>query len=215
MALFTFSSYTLVAGGRLTVSTTFTALSLLSNLRGPMTQLPDEFFAYLSGKRPLSAATVQVMTFGSAYVSLQRIEAFLREEEVPDWASTLSAPRKPEDADSDKIAFVHASFEWNVRSDGENTAARFVLGPLDIDFPTGQLTLITGSTGSGKSALLGALLGGNYHPFLIFQCLTSRAELYCVNGSVSISKVGHQIAYCAQNPCKPLGFQIVDTALKV
>ena len=53
MALFSFFFYTVVAGGRLTVSTTFTALSLLSQIRGPMMQLPDEFFAYLHGERSM------------------------------------------------------------------------------------------------------------------------------------------------------------------
>lgn len=104
-----------------------------------------------------------------AYVSMQRIEAFLKEDEVPDWASTLS-PRvvngnghghdcKPE------IGFSEAVFEWKEASSPDAAPSRFQLGPLDIKFPAGKLTIVSGATGSGKSALLVALLGGT--PFIL------------------------------------------------
>ena len=95
-----------------------------------------------------------------AYVSLQRIETFLREEEVPEWASTLSTSRRSTENDTDQIGFRKAVFAWSAKTDEDDRTPRFVLGPLDIEFPSGQLTLVTGSTASGKSALLGALLGG-------------------------------------------------------
>lgn len=67
------------------------------------------------------------------------------------------------------IAFHQASFEWSERNDEGGEAARFVLGPLDIEFPSGQLTLVTGNTGSGKTALLASLLGG--------KCLSEDLDL--------------------------------------
>lgn len=90
---------------------------------------------------------------------MQRIEAFLREPEVPDWASSLksTAPQT-----SDRIGFEEATFEWDVAPRSE--PSRFRLGPLDLTFPKGQLSLISGPTGSGKSALLNALLGGASPP---------------------------------------------------
>ena len=39
----------------------------------------------------------------------------------------------------------------------------FQLHNLSIDFPIGKLSVIMGSTGSGKSSLLLALLGGMFH----------------------------------------------------
>ena len=101
---------------------------------------------------------------------MQRIEDFLKEDEVPDWASTLSS--QPVDPPTRRgclpqIRFREATFEWKEATALDATPCRFQLGPLDIIFPSGKLTIVSGPTGSGKSALLVALLGG--------QCLRSLA----------------------------------------
>ncbi|KAJ7631233.1 P-loop containing nucleoside triphosphate hydrolase protein [Roridomyces roridus] len=162
-ALTSFLCYTLIAGQRLTVSKAFTSLALFSQLQEPMTALPGQFFALLH-----------------AYVSMQRIQAFLAEDEVPKWASSLTAS----EAESDNIGFATAIFEWQALPQTPPVASRFQLGPLDVLFPEGKLTLVSGATGSGKTATLLALLG----------------ELHCVDGSVLFDKSRHQVAYCAQNP---------------
>jgi ABC-type siderophore export system fused ATPase/permease subunit len=84
---------------------------------------------------------------------MQRIERFLHEEEVPAWATTL----KKHDiaAHQDMTGFVDAEFSWS-----RSSAPRFTLGPLNVAFPAGSLTLVSGATSSGKSALLAAMLGG-------------------------------------------------------
>ena len=90
---------------------------------------------------------------------MQRIEAFLSETEVPDWASAFKMRAgASRGAARDEVGFDGASFEWDVAP--KDTAARFTLGPLDLRFPQGKLTLVSGATGSGKSALLASLLGG-------------------------------------------------------
>ena len=92
-----------------------------------------------------------------AYVSMQRIEKFLAEQEVPDWASSLK--RDPQSLSNEpEIGFENASFEWDVAPN--DTPARFTLGPLNLRFPPGRLSVVSGPTGSGKSALLVAMLGG-------------------------------------------------------
>lgn len=48
-ALASFMAYTLIAGGRLTVSRAFTAISLFSQLQHPMTALPGHIFALFHG----------------------------------------------------------------------------------------------------------------------------------------------------------------------
>ena len=97
---------------------------------------------------------------------MQRIEAFLNEEEVPEWASTLSEsavePANNEDEDRE-IGFADASFEWKEASSDDIAPARFHLGPLNVVFPPGNLTIVSGATGSGKSGLLAALLGGQFY----------------------------------------------------
>ncbi|KAK7063980.1 P-loop containing nucleoside triphosphate hydrolase protein [Favolaschia claudopus] len=164
-ALTSFLCYTLIAGQRLTVSKAFTSLALFSSLQEPMTALPSQVFAMLH-----------------AYVSMQRIEAFLAEDEVPEWASTLTSS-PPQDPDME-VGFKAAIFEWDTPSPTTSVAARFQLGPLDFTFPKGKLSLVSGATGSGKTATLLALLG----------------EMHCVEGSVFADKSHHQVAYCAQNP---------------
>src|ERR1700691_104022 len=118
---------------------------------------------------------------------MQRIEHFLAENEVPQWASSMKTSESGSHPVShDKIGFEQASFEWHGLSKVTLSPARFQLGPLDIFFPQEKLTLVSGPTGSGKSALLAALLG----------------EMHCTSGSVQIDKMNHLVAYCAQNPCQ-------------
>jgi ABC-type multidrug transport system fused ATPase/permease subunit len=155
-----------------------------------------------------------------AYVSVQRIEDFLKEDEVPDWVSSLKRPTPAADAPVDtRIGFDNADFKWNTGMTAEDTkkaaqetAAKktngngvpaeeeeeeilpFELNDLDITFPAGKLSVIAGPTGSGKSAMLLALLG----------------EMDCVKGTVFLPKENTQIdklsglrnavAYCSQSP---------------
>lgn len=94
-----------------------------------------------------------------AYVSMQRIEQFLKEPEVPDWACSLKSTGQPPAQEDGEVGFENATFEWDIAPKSD-TPSRFTLGPMDIRFPKGKMTLVSGATGSGKSALLAALLGG-------------------------------------------------------
>jgi ABC-type multidrug transport system fused ATPase/permease subunit len=116
-----------------------------------------------------------------AYVSMQRIEGFLKEDEVPDWASSLKSkttrgkPLPPTPSQSSQrgrgnpgpgqdetgVGFEKGIFTWNLVSRGRQHTP-FKLGPLDFSFPAGKLSLISGATGSGKTALLLSLLGGEF-----------------------------------------------------
>ncbi|TFL03667.1 P-loop containing nucleoside triphosphate hydrolase protein [Pterulicium gracile] len=166
-ALASFLSYTLIFGGSLTVSKAFTALALFSQLQGPMVQLPSQIFGLLH-----------------AYVSMQRINAFLAEDEVTDRATTLRHPTNNASPQKKEIGFRDdAKFRWY--GNGRDVApGEFELGPLNVSVPPGQLTLITGATGSGKTALLSSLLG----------------ETECVSGAALLDKKGHKVAYCGQTP---------------
>lgn len=112
---------------------------------------------------------------------MQRIEAFLKEDEVPEWASSLkrknnegkplastsSQPPPLERRISDpakdemRVEFEKAIFTWSVVPRGRQQSP-FKLGPLDLSFPIGNLSLVSGATGSGKTALLLSLLGGKF-----------------------------------------------------
>lgn len=106
-----------------------------------------------------------------AYVSSKRIQAFLREDEVPEWASSL-AKESPGETKRE-IGFERAVLQWT-------PGDPFELGPLNVKFPLGKLSLVTGPTGSGKSAFVYALLGGMQYSFnqihlLSWDCRDVRA----------------------------------------
>jgi ABC-type transport system involved in cytochrome bd biosynthesis fused ATPase/permease subunit len=97
---------------------------------------------------------------------MQRIEAFLQEDEVDDWACSLSAPVEPRPDDNNhsaSVGFSKAVFRWPGMPSVDSTSPKFELGPFDMNFVPGALTIISGATASGKSALLAALLGGSLH----------------------------------------------------
>ncbi|KIM28242.1 hypothetical protein M408DRAFT_329592 [Serendipita vermifera MAFF 305830] len=101
-ALASFVAYTLVSGKPLTVSVAFTALGVFSQLQSSMTQLPGHIFAMFH-----------------AWISMQRINTFLREEEVPDWASSLKRANNPPNHEqsateqAEKIGYENATLEWH------------------------------------------------------------------------------------------------------
>ena len=166
-ALTSFLCYTLIFGQRLTVSKAFTSIALFSELQFPMMMIPGQFFGMLRGTS-LTSVHLYVPTYChcfTGYVALQRIQDFLKEDEVPDWASTLSIPIPNSSyLMDDRVGFSDASFEWHGSSSSAAapSTTRFQLGPLDVVFPTGKLSIVGGVTGSGKSALLNALLGGMF-----------------------------------------------------
>lgn len=124
----------------------------------------------MSADRSLS--DLGVKSFYVAYVSMKRIEDFLKESEVPDWASSLTDKVVNKDSNANsQIGFSGAVFEWEEACDDNLAASRFQLGPLSFVFPVGKLTIVSGATGSGKSALLIALLGGQAPHQTIFLSL--------------------------------------------
>jgi len=99
-----------------------------------------------------------------SFVSLRRIERYLHSAEV--------APVPPLDENSPPIAFHGATVTWpqdRARSGSSSASTmssasttpktKFMLTDLNIVFPKGELSLICGKLGSGKTLLLLALLG--------------------------------------------------------
>src|SRR5271169_3684860 len=82
-------------------------------------------------------------------VSIKRINDFLNKEEE------LDEPRRipPLTSTNDALYFRNATFSWT------NDINAFLLQNLDVTFSKGELNLIVGPIGSGKSSLLLALLG--------------------------------------------------------
>ncbi|KIW07421.1 uncharacterized protein PV09_02262 [Verruconis gallopava] len=80
-----------------------------------------------------------------AYVSLKRIGEY------------LDGPEKEEIVEpADHVAFKDATISWPSDGDVEDV---FTLRNINLDFPNGELSVVSGRTGTGKSLLLAAILG--------------------------------------------------------
>ena len=117
----------------LDAETTFVSLAYFNILRFPMTILP----------MIISSAV-------TAYVSLKRINNFLRSEEI-DTTNVVAM----ESSSPNAIAISDAAFKW---APDEPT----VLDRLDIQVKKGSLVAVVGPVGCGKSSLVSAILG-NLH----------------------------------------------------
>ncbi|KAL8693154.1 MAG: hypothetical protein Q9218_001974 [Villophora microphyllina] len=178
ITFFSFMIYTLVEKKPLVPSIAFTALSLFSILRIPLDQLADMI------------AHVQ-----ECQVSVDRVEEFLNEDETEKY-SQLSNNGKTKTGDL-LIGFENATLTWgskDTKNDSDTQAFRMI--DLSVRFSIGNLNLVVGPTGAGKTSLLMALLG----------------EMTLVQGSVYLpggrsketlledpeTGLTESVAYCAQ-----------------
>ncbi|GAA5820282.1 hypothetical protein JCM11251_005555 [Rhodosporidiobolus azoricus] len=164
--LVTFACYTLAAHKSLTVPTAFTALALFNMVRAPLTMLPTSITQLLQ-----------------TYVSIQRLEQFFGEPEVEGWVSAFRPEHSSsiEAHDGSKVAIENGTFAYGEEATGtiaapaepaEGDEPKFELRDVSVSFPDGELSLVCGATGSGKSSLFLALLG----------------EMTCQSGTISLPK---------------------------
>jgi len=132
----------LIAGKSLSPSIAFTSIAVFDELRFALGALPETFIQALQG-----------------FVSCRRIEKYLQQ---PDVDINIDY-----DGEGD-IILANATFTWprdQDNSSGSGPSApptpkhSFTLADLSLHFPKGQLSLICGRLGSGKSLLLAGLLG--------------------------------------------------------
>jgi ATP-binding cassette, subfamily C (CFTR/MRP), member 4 len=157
------------AGNTLTIETVFSTMALIHVLTVSIGKNLGNFFdSYYQFK-----------------ISVARIRTFLLMGEVTNQAQTLRREVELSDADQEKaettmIQLRGASFQWSVdHTDGEGACA---LTCLSFEARGKDLVVVHGPTGSGKSALLQALLG----------------ELALTSGEASVQT--RKIGYAAQKP---------------
>jgi len=81
------------------------------------------------------------------WISINRIEGYLNSPEVT-----------PISKDSDEISFDNVSIAWPA-DEGVAEEDKFVLRNINVTFPEGELSVISGKTGTGKTLMLAAILG--------------------------------------------------------
>ncbi|ESO91182.1 hypothetical protein LOTGIDRAFT_153611 [Lottia gigantea] len=130
VTLATFTCYVLTSStGHLDAQKAFVTLSLFNILQFPINFIP-ETISYLS----------------QAAASVQRIEIFLREEELSR-------------SNVDKNDFMERAIKVDRGVFAWNKSSRPVLHRINIDISEGELVAVIGTVGSGKSSLLSAFLG--------------------------------------------------------
>ncbi|KAI0748272.1 multidrug resistance-associated ABC transporter [Daedaleopsis nitida] len=143
VTLATFWHFAVYRQQTLTPSIAFTSLGVFNEMKFAMVSLPETL----------------INLYQSA-VSLRRIETYLQGAEVE------SVP--PLDNRSQPISLRSATITWAQDRSAASSAApsapstpkhKFILKDLTLEFPHGELSLICGKLGSGKSLLLLAFLG--------------------------------------------------------
>ncbi|BGP27903.1 hypothetical protein JCM10295v2_006890 [Rhodotorula toruloides] len=177
VTLSTFGAYIFLQHKSLTASTAFTAMSLFGLLR-----------------EAVISATYLLSAFMRARVSLGRITRFIQDTEELDKSarsfSTVPSAKSSTSVDDDFAVVIDADSTFRFfRYD--NAAFTLKLsgdGGSDLRIPRGKTTIIAGDVGSGKSALLLALLG----------------ELHVAKGGVQIGSPHEdrapKLSFAAQSP---------------
>lgn len=82
-----------------------------------------------------------------AWISIKRIQKYLDSPEIEDFAQN-----------SEEVTFDNATIAWPA-DDKLDDEERFILRDVTVTFPKGELSVISGKTGTGKSLMLSAILG--------------------------------------------------------
>ncbi|CAG8450708.1 10335_t:CDS:10, partial [Dentiscutata heterogama] len=131
VTILSFFFFTKIQGNELTAAIAFTSIAVFNELRFALNTLPEAFMDALQ-----------------ALVSIRRIEKFLDEDEIDTSPENNSFMKS--------IYFEKATVSWNKIKENSN---EFIMQDLDLEFPVGELSIICGPAGSGKTLLLMSLLG--------------------------------------------------------
>lgn len=119
-----------VLNGGLSASVAFTAITVMGSMEVSLAVLPEVIADSLE-----------------AWVSIKRIDEYLKAPERDHYIIP-----------SDTIVFEDASIAWPSDSQEEDPD-RFALKNLNVRFPSKELSVISGRTGSGKSLFLASIIG--------------------------------------------------------
>ncbi|KAJ7186191.1 hypothetical protein C8R46DRAFT_1343242 [Mycena filopes] len=209
LSTISFLTYVML-GNELTIGTAFAAITLFGMIRSPLNVIPSWIVRFLQTRISLNRIAVYLEEEEvSAQVSSLKKDASIplldgaEEEGLGLEHASLRWNRLPEEeaeTEADVVASPVSSMDGTTArgdesgSEGGREETRFELRDISVMFPEGKLSVVTGPTASGKTALLMALLG----------------EMTALPGgriimSKNLSKIDeygnmHGISYAAQSP---------------
>ncbi|ROT39327.1 ATP-dependent bile acid permease [Sodiomyces alkalinus F11] len=130
LAAASLSVYALIHGS-LTPSVAFVSISVFKSLELALSILPELTTDLIDAK-----------------VSIGRIEEFTKAPEITQIVTH-----------GDGVSFEGADIAWPADDEETDESERFVLRNVTAEFPSGELSVVSGKTGAGKSLLLAAILG--------------------------------------------------------
>jgi ABC-type multidrug transport system fused ATPase/permease subunit len=173
-----FAVHSLVLKQPLTADRAFSSLILFNMLRDPMALFQDTLTRLLQ-----------------SYTSCTRIQAFLDEPDTLKYKQ-VSRPGPADPAIGFDDAVVGYSSHEEIK---EAEHAPFRLGPLDLSFPVGQLSVIAGPVGCGKTTLITSLLGETtlLEGKIFMPDDRANRDVCPIDPATGLSDT---IAYCSQTP---------------
>ncbi|KIK63814.1 hypothetical protein GYMLUDRAFT_40900 [Collybiopsis luxurians FD-317 M1] len=211
VSIISFMSYVLL-GNELNISVAFTAIALFGMIRTPLNVLPSIIVQVAQTKVALDRIAVylteeevtdQVSSLKKDASAPHRPSNFTEERSFGLENATLkwNEVEKPKEAKDtqDNVSDVSEVESVTVRSsaseDGAETEGdhQFRLEQISVVFPENKLTVVTGPTASGKTALLMAVLGE-------MTLLSGRILMHKDTSDVDMNGNMHAISYSAQSP---------------
>jgi ABC-type multidrug transport system fused ATPase/permease subunit len=181
-------------GQPLVASTIFTAISLFNQLRFPLFFYPMLIDSLANGK-----------------AAVHRVASYLSAEEIVPYVSFLPV----DDSGGGSIELANGNFLWPTQKSTSSTAAVSpALVDANVRVGPGEVVAVIGGVGSGKSALLKALLGElTPAPRTIVQQAVSASLESSSSGKaheVHVPEKSHvvargNVAYCSQEAWLPKG----------
>jgi len=119
------------SGHTLTPTVAFTSLALFKVMRMPLFTFPN-----------------LITNLTNCQVAIGRLQEMIRADEQPLAAFPALTPDEP------AVEIRNGAFTWDVTAEADPT-----LSKINLTVPQGQLVVVIGSAGEGKSSLLNAILG--------------------------------------------------------